>query len=566
MNFTADIKRQCFDTNEILRTVESRKMNFSQGGAQYGRYHYYQPQKLRWSSHLQSRVKLPTEIDSVQKWLSELRWNTESECMSVLQGKSLVTKQSHDSSTVSSAKSTKDRLDAIRSRAHVISAEFAKLFKKIEKERWKHIKGGACRITSQVRSLLHDINTSIQDMPPYLFEEEAVIIEESAKLAQYIDSLGEINGHKPNTLPLVNMLTTIGQSFSAVVDMALGYLIQQMIQSIEDATSPHFISASLSHLISLGLEGEHMCFLIAREGGVRVLFEVCRQSKFEFAHSQALRAIATVCCVSESILELEKAAGVECLTDILCNEGTTEHLRSEAAGVVAQITSPCLDHNQHISGFIENMEDLIQALLKLCMQTHSHEVFLLATAAIANITFMDSMACDSLMQFDAARIMIEACQVNKAESMFAKDQVATILANMAVLENCSAEITENNGMELLLHFLHQRPSPQAAEAERSACERVHQKAAIALTRLSKDAENAHIIVELGGIPRLVQLCRNITERNNSDGVLIACLAALRKIATVCGVQEFSAADIQQLIKPTLVDSYLICSQLEESFV
>lgn len=37
-------------------------------------------------------------------------------------------------------------------------------------------------------------------------------------------------------------------------------------------------------------------------------------------------------------------------------------VRSEAAGVVAQITSPNLDHYKHINGFIENMEDLVRSL------------------------------------------------------------------------------------------------------------------------------------------------------------------------------------------------------------
>ena len=51
-----------------------------------------------------------------------------------------------------------------------------------------------------------------------------------------------------------------------------------------------------------------------------------------------------------------------CLSDILSADRYNEMVRSEAAGVVAQITSPTLDHYQHITGFIENMEDLIRSL------------------------------------------------------------------------------------------------------------------------------------------------------------------------------------------------------------
>ena len=59
----------------------------------------------------------------------------------------------------------------------------------------------------------------------------------------------------------------------------------------------------------------------------------------------------------------------------------------------------------------------------LCVSADSHEVFLLGAAALANITFMDNMACDYLLQYNTARVLIESCQQEKAQSLFAKDQV-----------------------------------------------------------------------------------------------------------------------------------------------
>lgn len=79
-------------------------------------------------------------------------------------------------------------------------------------------------------------------------------------------------------------------------------------------------------------------------------------------HCQALRAIATVCCVTECIDELEKVGGVSSLSDILSNETVSEGVRSEAAGVVAQITSPCLDQYHNLAGFLEHMDDLVKSL------------------------------------------------------------------------------------------------------------------------------------------------------------------------------------------------------------
>lgn len=66
--------------------------------------------------------------------------------------------------------------------------------------------------------------------------------------------------------------------------------------------------------------------------------------------------------------------------------------------------------------------------------------------------------------------------------------------------------------------------------------------------------------------RLVQLCRDSPSRNGSDVVLVACLAALRKLVSVCGEQELSPLDVKQLIVPKIMDSYLMCSKHSESFV
>ena len=64
-----------------------------------------------------------------------------------------------------------------------------------------------------------------------------------------------------------------------------------------------------------------------------------------------------------------KISGIGRLTDILNNKSASETVRCEAAGVIAQITSPTLDHCQHLAGFIENMDDLISALTGISITT-----------------------------------------------------------------------------------------------------------------------------------------------------------------------------------------------------
>ena len=72
----------------------------------------------------------------------------------------------------------------------------------------------------------------------------------------------------------------------------------------------------------------------------------------------------------------DQCGGIDCICDILCDggqsaddevTGTSERVRSEAAGVIAQITSPSLVVSPEVnelrrSSLIGNMADLVPAL------------------------------------------------------------------------------------------------------------------------------------------------------------------------------------------------------------
>ena len=66
--------------------------------------------------------------------------------------------------------------------------------------------------------------------------------------------------------------------------------------------------------------------------------------------------------------------------------------------------------------------------------------------------------------------------------MFAKDQVVTVLANMAANTNCRHDIEAMDGVGFLLAMLETKLTNILAPAELSAAERVQKKAAIALSR------------------------------------------------------------------------------------
>ena len=77
-------------------------------------------------------------------------------------------------------------------------------------------------------------------------------------------------------------------------------------------------------------------------------------------------------------------------------------------------------------------------------------------------------------------------------------QIVTVLANMAAVEQCWSELVDNGGVALLVDLLGTCPPNYPTEAELSASERVLQKTAIALTRLSRNSNTAQEVVSLKG--------------------------------------------------------------------
>lgn len=64
---------------------------------------------------------------------------------------------------------------------------------------------------------------------------------------------------------LLDLLTKLGQSVSSLVDMVLGVQVQALLDTLDArVSSTHCLTSSVGHVINLGLEGEYMCYIIAR--------------------------------------------------------------------------------------------------------------------------------------------------------------------------------------------------------------------------------------------------------------------------------------------------------------
>ncbi|XP_036620998.1 protein inscuteable homolog [Trichosurus vulpecula] len=525
-------------------------------------------------SHLDS-IPLPgqglplIQVDSVQRWMEDLKLMTDCECMCILQSKPISLEDDAQSELIpSSQHGPCDHLQLLLKRAWIISTELGRIGQKLDRERWGRVHSLSVRLTCHARSMINEYSIFSRGASEEMEQFQKLLMEKCSELTAVTERCLHIDDEQvlKSMKPCVNeTLSAVGRYFSQLLELALTQEIQVLVRKIDTSDNLYTAESTTGNLFSLTQEGAPLCRIIAKEGGVVALFKICRQDCFRCLYPQTLRTLASICCVEEGIHQLEKVDGILCLADILTDSSHSEATRAEAAAVVAQITSPHLPVTQHLSSFLENMEEIVTALIKLCQEASSGEVFLLASAALANITFFDTMACEMLLQLNAMRILLEACaDKQRVDTPYTRDQIVTILANMSVLEQCASDIIQEDGLQLLLGMLSEKPL-SGSPAEVAACERVQQKAAVTLTRLSRDPDVAREAIRLGCMPRLTELCWVPAERNNSDSVLVACLAALRTLAAVCpeGLQD---SDFQQLVKPRLVDSFLLCANMEESFV
>jgi hypothetical protein len=170
-----------------------------------------------------------------------------------------------------------------------------------------------------------------------------------------------------------------------------------------------------------------------------------------------------------------------------------------------------------------------------------------------------------------ARILVNKLEAGCAAasvSYFVRDQVVTVLANMAATSEGRTEVVDlSSGLEFLVNqLLVTRPGDGGemvsshSPAEMQAAERILKKSAIALCRLCEAGSAA--VEARGGralTQRLVELCQEPAARNGSDSVLVASLALLRRLGGV-GVDRLS------ILQESLLDSFKELSSHQESYV
>lgn len=75
---------------------------------------------------------------------------------------------------------------------------------------------------------------------------------------------------------------------------------------LEEPRTELALRTALSVLTTLGLEGNQLGEMVSRCGGIRALLAICLEARATAVRVSALRALATVCCVSDTIRQFEQ--------------------------------------------------------------------------------------------------------------------------------------------------------------------------------------------------------------------------------------------------------------------
>ena len=291
--------------------------------------------------------------------------------------------------------------------------------------------------------------------------------------------------------PLVDMRKAVKQleeSFTKFVELVISREVRAVLAILEkENSSDAAVLDGVNTIISLGNEHSSQVYsIIARVGGVRALLSLAGQGRGGDRSQEiqllSLRGLSSVCCTVEAVRELELCRGMETISRVLTCSATLHSVRVEAAGVLAQVTSPWIAENHSIAGLKEEVAGQVEHLTRLARLEAGDDTFLLVSAALANLTFMEPAAVLAMHVHSTATVLMRAVQASPFTSLFAKDQVATVLANLAAREECRDAILQQDGLGFLLSLLTTSPGASPTQAEGAAAERVLKKAAIALSR------------------------------------------------------------------------------------
>ncbi|XP_066515354.1 protein inscuteable homolog, partial [Hoplias malabaricus] len=214
-----------------------------------------------------SERMLSIQVDSVQRWMEDLRHMTEVECMCVLQSKPIgVDEDPPGDLIVTGDHVTRDNLQTLLKRALVVSTELGKMFQRLERGRWQRVHGTAVRANCHVRSLVHEYSGA-RTTGSHLHKYETALLEKCMELTVITERCLHTEDEyflKSMKEAIHEILTDVSESFSHMIDTALANEIQVLIKQVQDSEDIFVMENAISNLLSLTQDGPQLCSIIAK--------------------------------------------------------------------------------------------------------------------------------------------------------------------------------------------------------------------------------------------------------------------------------------------------------------
>lgn len=319
----------------------------------------------------------------------------------------------------------------------------------------------------------------------------------------------------------LNLLSTLFSHWNDTRHDLIAKEIKYLVNELEYPHSEIDLRAALTGITSISLRNEELIESFIKADIIPILLILCEKCEGSSMRCLILRALSTMCCSAQAIRQFEKYSGVQIIADTLEELSRPEPERSEACALLAQVTAPWLEDNHSVKGLQDYCGTLVKSLTKLAASTRCCQNLLLSAAALANLSAMDTKAVKYILNASTSKVLLEAVELRgPMASIYLLEQVAALLANISTSASARKQLTKVRAPNALLEFL-KKCSDAGEDVER----RLQQKSIIALSRLSGEHDAAVQIVENGGVEKLVSLCREKTERYDSDAVLVAALVS-----------------------------------------
>ena len=291
---------------------------------------------------------------------------------------------------------------------------------------------------------------------------------------------------------------------------------------------------SLLACCSLAQNDAYICRMFVEFHKIlKPLLEIVNNYSSDSETDQQIKAIAlrvlTILCINRDAVQLliEECLYNQFLSSVITNESNSL-ITEEAMDLMVELSRSLietkgsdLDKRKQII-----VNDFIDCLNPILKTIDNEKIFSSICSSLANISFYSN---ESILRNDTLNAIIDI--FNKSfDNIFARDQIITVLANMS--KAYPLEVVRSGGLVLILSSIHLKPEELRESEEMSALERIQQKAVVAIARLTFNSSVTQVLFRLNVIQRLIQLCKEPKQRNFSEGVLMASIAALKRLAKV----------------------------------